>query len=97
MELFADLTLHALVCIHLVTFIVLHGYFSLVKTSGPATKSAGSEFLLMCYYVRSGVGVSARRIGSTMKFSIAFFLKALTKLFYCSKDKFREHLIYGGG
>ena len=42
----ADLALHAFVGIHLRTFIVLHGYFSLGKTSGPTTKAAGSEVLL---------------------------------------------------
>ena len=42
----ADLTLCALVGIHLCTFIVLHGYFSLSKTSGPTMKVAGSEVLL---------------------------------------------------
>ena len=44
-QLFADLTFHALVSVHLCTFIVLHGYFSLGKTSGPTTKTAGSEVL----------------------------------------------------
>ena len=32
--------------IHLHTCIVLHGYFSLTKTSEPTTKAAGSEVLL---------------------------------------------------
>ena len=38
-QLFADLTLRALVGIHIRTFIVLHGYFSLGKTSGPTIGS----------------------------------------------------------
>ena len=42
----ANLTLCALVGIHLRTFITLHGYFSLSKTSGPTMKIAGSEVLL---------------------------------------------------
>ena len=42
----ADLTLRAFVGIHLHTYIVLHGYFSLSKTRGPTTKAAGSEVLL---------------------------------------------------
>ena len=41
-----DLALHAFVGIHLHTCIVLHGYFSLGKISGPTTKPAGSELLL---------------------------------------------------
>ena len=36
----------ALVGVHLRTFIILHGYFSLGKTSGPTTKAAGSKVLL---------------------------------------------------
>ena len=40
-----QLFVRALVGIHLRTFIVLHGYFSLCKTSGPTTKAAGSELL----------------------------------------------------
>ena len=42
----ADLALHTFVGIHLHTCIVLHGYFSLGKTSGPTKKAAGSEVLL---------------------------------------------------
>ena len=42
----ADLTLRAFVGVYLHTCIVLHGYFSLSKTSGPTMKAAGSEILL---------------------------------------------------
>ena len=42
----ADLTLHSFVSVHLCTCLVLHGYLSLTKTSGPTTKAAGSEVLL---------------------------------------------------
>ena len=42
----ANLTLRALVGVHLHTFTVLHGYFSHDKTSGPTMKVAGSEALL---------------------------------------------------
>ena len=42
----ADLALCAFVSVHLCTCIVLHGYFSLDKTSGPTTKAAGREVLL---------------------------------------------------
>ena len=42
----ADLAVHAFVGVHLRTCIVLHGYFSLSKTSGPTKKAAGSEVLL---------------------------------------------------
>ena len=45
MQLFADLTFHALVGVHPSTYIALHGYFSLGKTSVPKTKAAGSEVL----------------------------------------------------
>ena len=41
----ADLALHAFVVVHLHSCIVLHGYFSLGKTSGPTTKAVGSEAL----------------------------------------------------
>ena len=41
----ADLALGAFVGVHLHSCIVLHGYFSLGKTSGPTTKTAGSEAL----------------------------------------------------
>ena len=58
------------------------------------------------WYVRSGVGVSAGRIGSTMN---RFYIKQTKNVFYfisskssdktfCgSKDKFRGHLIYEEG
>ena len=42
----ADLALHAFVGIHLHTCIILHGYFSLGKTSGQTKKATGSEVLL---------------------------------------------------
>ena len=42
----ADLTLHEFVSIHLRTYIVLHGYSSLIKTSGSTTKAAGIVVLL---------------------------------------------------
>ena len=41
----ADLALHAFAGVHLHSCIVLYGYFSLGKTSGPVTKAAGSEAL----------------------------------------------------
>ena len=44
-QLFADLTLRALGGVHLRTFIVLHEYFSLGKTSGPTMMAASSEVL----------------------------------------------------
>ena len=97
-QLFSDLTLRILVGAHIRTFIVLHGYFSLGKTSGPTTKALAVRFYSRWYYVGSGVGVSARRIGSAMnkfipsrpKFSeqntcILLFLKVPTKLFVAQK------------
>ena len=42
----ADLTLYEFVSIHLHTYIVLHGYCSLIKTSGSTTKAAGIVVLL---------------------------------------------------
>ena len=42
----ADLTLRAFASVHLCTCIVLHGYFSPGKTSGPTMKAANSEVLL---------------------------------------------------
>ena len=56
-----------LVAVHPHTFIVLHGYFFLGKTSGPLSKAAGSGFYSRWYYVRPGVDVSTRRIGLAMK------------------------------
>ena len=45
-----ELAIYQTVCvfvgIHLPTCIVLHGYLSLGKTSGPTMKAAGSEVLL---------------------------------------------------
>ena len=46
MQLFADVNFRAIVGVHLRTFKVLHGYFSVGKASGPTTKAAGSEVLL---------------------------------------------------
>ena len=47
----ADLTLRAFVAVHLRTCIVLHGYFSLSKTSGPTKKAAaGSKVLSNTVY-----------------------------------------------
>ena len=42
----ADLTLRALIGVHLRAFIVLRGYFSLGKTNGLTVKAAGSGVLL---------------------------------------------------
>ena len=42
----ADLTLHIFVVVNLHNCIALHGYFSLVNTSGPTTKTATSKVLL---------------------------------------------------
>ena len=61
-----ELTFHALVSIHLQTYIVLHGYFSLGKNSRPITRELSVRIYSGWYYVRSGVGVSARGIRSAM-------------------------------
>ena len=98
MQLFAGLTFHALVAVHLHTFIiiVLHGYVSLCRTSGPTTrKQLAVRFYPRWCYVRSGVDVSARRIGTAMN---RFYTKQ-TKIFgpknqidfFSSEDKFRRH------
>ena len=76
----------------------MHGYFSLGKTSGPTTRSAlAVRFFSRWCYVRSGVGVSARRIGLAMNrfytkqtkiygnFRIWFFLKDPKKLLVAQK------------
>ena len=66
-QLFAGLTFHTLVGIHLHIFKVLHGYFSLGKTSGLTRRAAlAARFFSRWCYVRSGVDVSARRIGTAM-------------------------------
>ena len=103
------LTFRALVGVHLHTFKVLHGYFSLGKTSGPTTRAAlVVRFFSRWCYVRSGVGVSARIIGLVMNrfytkqtkiygnFCIWFFLKDLTKLFVAQKTNLEDTLIFGG-
>ena len=103
------LTFRALVGVHVLTFKVLHGYSSLGKTSGPTTRSALAAkcFSRWCY-VRSGVGVSARRIGLAMNrfytkqtkiygnFRIWFFLKDPKKLFVAQKINLEDTLIFGG-
>ena len=42
----ADFALSALTGVHLCSCIVLYGYFTLCKTSGPTAKAADSEILL---------------------------------------------------
>ena len=63
------------------------------------------RFYSRWYYVRTGVGVSARRLGSAMnryhtkqtkifrpKIFLFIFSKKFEETFRCSEDKFREHL-----
>ena len=72
-----QLFVHALVGIHLRTFIVLHGYFSLsVRPVDQQQRQLAVSFYLRWCYVRSGVGVSARRIGSAMN---RFYTKQTTR------------------
>ena len=86
MQLFADLTFHVLIGIHLCTFIVLHGYFSLsVRPVDQQRRQLPVRFYPTWCYVRSGVDVSARRIGSAMnRFNTNL-------IFFDSEDKFRGH------
>ena len=84
----------ALVSVHLHTFILLLGYFSLSQVDQQQRQLA-VRFYSRWYYVRSGVGVSGTRIGSGMNkfntketkifrpknFHIFGFLKAPVKLF----------------
>ena len=103
------LTFCALVGVHLHTFKALHGYFSLGKTRGPTTRSAlAVRFFSRWCYVRSGVGVSARRIGLAMNrfyikqtkiygnFRIWFFLKDPKKLLVAQKINLEDTLIFRG-
>ena len=98
-------------CVHLRTFIVLHGYFCLSKTSGPTAKAAGSEFLLQvilckvrswCISQENLVGhkqilYQADQNSQTKNLSYFIFSKSSDETFCFSKDKFIRHLIYGGG
>ena len=55
------MALYAFVGVHLCTCKVLHGYFSLGKTSGPAGRQLAERFYSMWYCETSGVDVLARR------------------------------------
>ena len=104
MQLFAALC--GLVGIHLHTYIVLHWYFSLGKTSGPTTKAADSEVLLkvVLMKVRSWCSSYENQVGDeqilyegdqnslTIKLLYFIFSKHSSETFRCSKDKFRGHL-----
>ena len=77
MQLFADLTSRILVSVHLCTYIALHEYFSLDKSSGSTRKVTDGEVYATWYYVTSRVSISARRIGLTMN----IFYTKQTKIF----------------
>ena len=88
MQFFADLSFRALVGVHLSA----HGHFSLGKSNGPV------KFCARWYYVRSGEGVSARRIRCAMiRFytkqtkivgpkSLLIFSKSSDETFRCSEE-----------
>ena len=109
MQLFADLTCRAIVGVHLDTFKVLHGYFSSVRPVDQQRRQLAVRFYPRWCYVRSGVVVSARTIGSTMnsfynkqtklfgpkKFVFDFCVKVPKKIFVAQKIKLEDTLIFG--
>ena len=99
-----------IVGVHLRTLKILHGYFSLGKTSGPTTKVAGSEVLLQMVLrkVRNRCISQENQVGHekilyqvyqnfrTKKY-ILFHQKVPTKLFVAQKINLEDTLIYGKG
>ena len=99
------LTLRALVGVHLRIYIALHGYVSLGNTSGPTSKAAGSEILLLevLCKIRSRCISCENRVGHeqilyqadqdfrTKKLSYLIFSKSSEETSPCSEDKFRGH------
>ena len=110
MQLFANLIFRALVVVQLHFYIALHISLSL-RPVDQQRRQLAVRFYSRWYYVRSGVGESARGIIWAMNrfytkqtkifgpkyFRIWFFLKVLKKLFVVQKINLEDTLIHGRG